>query len=85
MILKEVNATEDVVEELISLSEDWEKENFCHGYQKNTLDDIKGNRIFLAVEDNIVIGYLLGHKAVAEKAIRICRKRSRCRSRYAHA
>ncbi|MCH5271654.1 MAG: GNAT family N-acetyltransferase [Lachnospiraceae bacterium] len=68
MILKEVNATEDVVEQLISLSEYWEKENSCHGYQKNTLDDIKGNRIFLAVEDNIVIGYLLGHKAVAEKA-----------------
>lgn len=68
MILKEVNATEDVVEQLISLSEYWEKENSCYGYQKNTLDDIKGNRIFLAVEDNIVIGYLFGHKAVAEKA-----------------
>lgn len=85
MILKEVNATEDVVEQLISLSEYWKKKTPVTAIKKNTLDDIKGNRIFLAVEDNIVIGYLLGHKAVAEKAIRICRKRSRCRSRYDHA
>ena len=67
MTVKEVKLTEIILEQLISLSEDWEKENSCHGYQTNSLDDIKGNQIFLAVENDIVIGYLLGHKEVAEK------------------
>lgn len=67
MTVKEVKMTEIILEQLISLSEDWEKENSCHGYQTNSLDDIKGNQIFLAVENDIVIGYLLGHKEVAEK------------------
>ena len=67
MTVKEVKLTEEIIEQLISLSEDWEKENSCHGYVKNTLDDIGGNRVFLAIEDDTVIGYLLGHKEVAEK------------------
>lgn len=67
MTVEEVKLTEVVLEQLLSLSEDWEKENSCHGYQKNRLGDIEGNRIFLAVEDNMVIGYLFGHKEIAEK------------------
>ncbi len=59
--------TGTVVGQLISLSEKWERENCCHGYYKNTLDDIKGNRIFLAVEGGTVVGYLFGHKEVTEK------------------
>ena len=55
MVIEEKLLSEAIVEQLISLSEDWEKENSCHGYSKNTLEDIKGNRIFLAVEDDIVI------------------------------
>ena len=61
MTVEEVKLTKEVLEQLISFSEDWEKENSCHGYQKNTLDDIKGNRIFLAVENDIIMGYLFGH------------------------
>ncbi len=67
MTVEEVKLTEVVLEQLLSLSEDWEKENSCHGYQKNSLSDIEGNRIFLAVEDNMVIGYLFGHKEITEK------------------
>ncbi len=67
MTVEEVQLTEAVLEQLLSLSEDWEKENSCHGYKKNSLGDIEGNRIFLAVEDNMVIGYLLGHKEITEK------------------
>lgn len=67
MIVEEVKLNEAVLAQLISLSRDWEKENSCHGYQKNTLDDIKGNQIFLAIEDDVVIGYLFGHKEIAEK------------------
>ncbi len=67
MTVEEVKLTEAVLEQLLSLSEDWEKENSCHGYKKNSLGDIEGNRIFLAVEDKMVIGYLLGHKEITEK------------------
>ena len=67
MTVEEVELTETIAEQLISLSEDWEKENVCHGYRKNTLEDIKGNRVFLAIEDDMVIGYLFGHKETTEK------------------
>ena len=68
MTVEEVSLTEKTLEQLISFSEDWEKENSSHGYRKNTFDDIKGNRIFFAVEDDIVIGYLFGHEKAADKA-----------------
>lgn len=67
MIIKEVTLTEELLKQLISLSEAWETENCCHGYIKNTPDDIKGNRVFVAFEDSVMIGYLFGHKEVTEK------------------
>ena len=51
MIFKEVELTDKILSELIACSEAWEQENSCHGYRKNTEEDIKGNRIFLALED----------------------------------
>lgn len=68
MIIKEVELTEEIMEQLISLSEDWEKENSCHGYRKNSRDYIRGNRIFLVFEDEAVIGYLFGHEETAKEA-----------------
>lgn len=67
MTIKEVTITEELLKRLISLSEDWEAENCCYGYRKNTPDDIKGNRIFIAFEDCALIGYLFGHEEVTEK------------------
>lgn len=49
--------------------EAWETENCCHGYIKNTPDDIKGNRVFAAFEGSAITGYLFGHEEVAEKEI----------------
>ena len=71
MIIKEVTLTEELLKQLISLSEAWETENCCHGYIKNTPDDIKGNRVFVAFEDSVMIGYLFGHEEVTEKATSI--------------
>ncbi len=71
MVVKETELTEEVAGQLISLSEDWEKENCCHGYYKNTLDNLKGNRIFLALENGAVVGYLFGHKELTEKTTSI--------------
>lgn len=67
MILKEVELTDEILTELIACSESWEAENSCHGYRKNTEEDIKGNRIFLALEDDKLVGYLFGYMDKGEK------------------
>lgn len=69
--ITETELTEDVLEELIRLSEDWEKENSCHGYRKNEKSDIEGNRIFLAFSGETVIGYLFGHTEKSKQATSI--------------
>ena len=67
MTIKEVDLTEELLEQMISLSEDWETENSSYGYKKNTPDDIEGNRVFVAFEDCLIIAYLFGHEEVAAK------------------
>lgn len=67
MTFKEVELTEEILTELIACSEAWEQENSCHGYRKNTVEDIKGNRIFLALEDGQMVGYLFGCMDKAER------------------
>lgn len=71
MVIKEAALTEELLGQLICLSEAWEKEGCCHGYIKNTLKDIKGNRVFAAFEDSAVIGYLFGHEEVTERTTSI--------------
>ena len=66
-MIQEVELNEEVLEELIRLSADWEAENSCHGYRKNTRADIEGNRIFLAEEGGETVGYLFGHGEKTEK------------------
>ena len=61
----ETDLTEEVLDKLIRMSEDWEKENSCHGYRKNEKSDIEGNRIFLAYCGDTIVGYLFGY---AEKS-----------------
>lgn len=67
MRIQEINLDTEVMQKLISLSEDWEKEKSCHGYRANTEEDIKGNRVFAALDGQEIVGYLFGHKAVTEK------------------
>ena len=67
MIIKEIELSEDIINVLITLSEEWEKENSCYGYRKNTIDDIEGNRVFVAEENDEIIGYLFGHKDITKE------------------
>lgn len=67
MIIKEVELTDEILAELIACSENWEQENSCHGYRKNTEEDIRGNRIFLAMEDGQTVGYLFGYMDKGER------------------
>ena len=64
--MAETGLTEEVLNELIRMSEDWEKENSCHGYRKNEKSDIDGNRIFLAYDGDAVRIPESGHR---EKAV----------------
>ncbi len=61
MLIHEVFLDDMVLQQLICMSEDWEAEHSCYGYRANTIEDIKGNRIFFAEEDDKVIGYLFGN------------------------
>ena len=67
MQISEVTLTDAIVQTLIDLSADGEAENSCHGYRKNDLAEIEGNRIFLAEEESEIIGYLFGHLEKSEK------------------
>ena len=67
MRIYETPLSEAVLETLIAFSRDWEAEDSCHGYRANERSDIEGNRIFLAEEDGIVLGYLFGRVCSSEK------------------
>ncbi len=71
MQIREAELTEDVLQTLVALSEDWEAERSCHGYRKNERADIEGNRIFLAEEGGRVLGYLFGavHRAKESSSV----------------
>ena len=60
MKVYEASLDESTLEKLIRFSQDWEKENSCHGDRANERSDIEGNRVFLAEEDGEIVGYLFG-------------------------
>lgn len=51
-------------DELLQMSEEWEKEFSTFGYLKNEVKDLENQRLILALdtESNEVVGYLYGHK-----------------------
>ena len=61
MNIQEVTLADEVLQQLIAFSRDWEAERSCHGYRANGREDIEGNRVFLAEENGETIGYLFGH------------------------
>ncbi|MBQ9458531.1 MAG: GNAT family N-acetyltransferase [Oscillospiraceae bacterium] len=71
MTVRETELTEDVLQTLIALSEDWAAEQSSHGYRKNERADVEGNRVFLAEEDARVVGYLFGavHRAKENSSV----------------
>ena len=66
--LREAALTPELTEALIRLSADWEAENSCRGYRKNTPADIEGNRIFLLEKGDEILGYLFGHVEPAKNS-----------------
>ena len=78
MTVKEAALSEEVLRQLIALSKDWERENNCRGYRANTAKDIEGNRVFLASEDSVIVGYLLGHPETAKETSSVCEAGTAC-------
>ncbi|MBP5415459.1 MAG: hypothetical protein ILN61_09515, partial [Lachnospiraceae bacterium] len=66
MTIREVRLDDEVLSLLIRLSEDWTAENSCYGYRPNDRSDIEGNRIFLAKENDTIVGYLFGKVCQSE-------------------
>ena len=60
MRVSEKELTKELSLELIRLSKMWEKENNVFGYVANDESEFKDKRIFVAVENNTIIGYLFG-------------------------
>lgn len=67
MKIVETPLNEEIEKILIALSEDWEKEDCTYGYHKNAHSDLEGQRIFLAYEEEEVIGYLFGERVIADQ------------------
>ena len=63
MKISETELNDEILQELIALSVEWENEDSCYGYRSNRKDDIEGNRIFIAEEKGEIIAYLFGHSA----------------------
>ena len=74
MEIREVQLTDEVLQQLIAMSEAWEAENISYGYVKNEYDDIAGNRIFLAEEQAETIGYLFVHRVKASRTDSVMRE-----------
>ncbi len=60
MNFRESMLDERIAEALMDLSVDWEAEGSSHGYRRNGIEDLEGNRVFLAEEKGEIIGYLFG-------------------------
>ena len=71
IVIKEQELDDALLDILIRLSADWEAENSCYGYRKNEKADIEGNRIFVAEDDDEVIGYLFGYLEKSERSTSI--------------
>ena len=68
MRIYEALADAAVIDQLISISADWELESSTYGYRKNEIDDIVGKRIFLAEQNGNILGYLFGNACKSERA-----------------
>lgn len=77
MKIIEVELTEENLQVLLDLSLIWANEKVVHGYVANTIDDIKGKRIFFAYDKNDVIGYAFGDFNIYDKAFSAIPKDSR--------
>ena len=66
MEIKEIKPNEEEIKELILLSRLWEDEDITRGYIENKKDDIIDKRVFVAKEDDKIIGYIFAKDGVSK-------------------
>lgn len=76
--IRESMLDERTAETLIALSVDWEAENSSHGYRRNGIEDLEGNRVFLVEENGEIIGYLFGKLEKAKTASSVMPEGTAC-------
>lgn len=67
MYIREVGLDDKIITTLIEFSNEWAAENSCYGYRPNEVSDILGNRVFVAEDDEGIVGYLFGNVCKSEK------------------
>lgn len=67
VIVKEEPLTEALLQKLIDLSIIWENENNVYGYHSNQREDIINHRIFIAYQQDEIVGYSFGHSYDIDK------------------
>lgn len=67
ILFREAAASEELIRELIRLSEEWEAEGSCWAYRRNRRSDLEGRRFFVAESEGRILGYLFGLFEKAEK------------------
>lgn len=59
-------AVEKDKEEIVSLSQKWEKENITFGYMACSLNNLTDNNIWVCITDEKIVGYLYGVHSLSE-------------------
>ena len=62
----EIKPSKKDMEELISLSKCWTDEDITRGYGINGTDDIIDKRVFVAKEDDAIIGYIFEKDGISK-------------------
>ena len=76
--ISEEKLNDEILDELIRMSEEWEAEDSCWGYRRNGKEDIENERIFLAKEGDEILGYLFGHEHIQEEHSSVIRDNTKC-------
>lgn len=62
----EIKPNDNEINELILLSKCWEDESITFGYIENGIDDIIDKRVFIAKEDNSIVGYIFAKDGISK-------------------
>ena len=65
------------IEELIKLSQNWQDEKCTWGIIANTKDDLK-EPLFVAIDNDAIVGYIFGHFYVEENKTSYIKTGSKC-------
>ena len=64
---KKITARDPLLDALLKLSESWAAENCCPAYYKNNPEEFIDKDVYLAIKENCLIGYAVGHISVQEE------------------